>query len=549
MALTVQNKSFLAHLHKLDIDLGQFPEKSFDGLFDNIPESLSYFFNWFLENVNSDNVLSKWEEAEYFELEKNNCLPDNEEVNYILSTCQPTYDELKTLDTNYIKTLLPQDFEELRLNHERLDTIYEDIVVNHDDVKKRQNEAKEKINMCKKQLDLFKENCKKTNFHISEKLSNIVQLLIEPQDMEINVDLYNNFVRSEEAVIQNINNCFFLFSKAIPSNKIHLLHKVKENLINAEVILLFSRGLLQAKQVKIEVLKEFLKSTNIEKRAIELCSLDQVALNSSDTEAISVRTKDIGILEEELNKEVKGLCYFDVLKIEDNYYLNKADLNNATLELLKTCKNYVKSNSLNNECLLLILGESVTSIEAIKSKRKQCLTKLKKCETKCHNNAKNFELKKQRFREITNKPENHPFQVALKSVFNDNFEKAEHQISLENLFTLTSNICEASNFAMHKYKNIIQLKVKTLINDVLCGPTNQVLHIPVDLLLRSQKCEKNDRELSHEIKRLLNKYLETKELVAKSDRRGLLLWIDFLTNPGVLHKIFREHNCSAAEKQ
>lgn len=128
MALTVQNKSFLAHLHKLDIDLGQFPEKSFDGLFDNIPESLSYFFNWFLENVNSDNVLTKWEEAEYFELEKNNCLPDNEEVNYILSTCQPTYDELKTLDTNYIKTLLPQDFEELRLNHERLDIIYEDIV-------------------------------------------------------------------------------------------------------------------------------------------------------------------------------------------------------------------------------------------------------------------------------------------------------------------------------------------------------------------------------------------------------------------------------------
>lgn len=114
--------------------------------------------------------------------------------------------------------------------------------MNHDDVKKRQNEAKEKINMCKKQLDLFKENCKKTNFQISEKLSNIVQLLIEPQDMEINVDLYNNFVRSEEAVIQNINNCFFLFSKAIPSNKIHLLHKVKENLINAEVILLFSRG-------------------------------------------------------------------------------------------------------------------------------------------------------------------------------------------------------------------------------------------------------------------------------------------------------------------
>lgn len=82
--------------------------------------------------------------------------------------------------------------------------------------------------------------------------------------------------------------------------------------------------MLQAKQVKIEVLKEFLKSTNIGKRAIELCSLEQVALNSGDSEAISVRTKDIGILEEELNKEVKGLCYFDVLKIEDNYYLNKA---------------------------------------------------------------------------------------------------------------------------------------------------------------------------------------------------------------------------------
>ena len=54
------------------------------------------------------------------------------------------------------------------------------------------------------------------------------------------------------------------------------------------------------------------------------------------------------------------------------------------------------------------------------------------------------------------------------------------------------------------------MSVKSIFKNILCGPTNQILLIPVDLFMVFQKCvEKND-ELSRKIKRLLNKYLEAK---------------------------------------
>lgn len=114
MALSTQNKAFLSVLHKLDIDLNQFPDQSFDGLFDNIPEDINYFFEWFIENITSDNILTKLEEANYFELENNDLLPTEEEMEYILSTRRPTYQELQNVDVNYVKSFLSEDLEDIK---------------------------------------------------------------------------------------------------------------------------------------------------------------------------------------------------------------------------------------------------------------------------------------------------------------------------------------------------------------------------------------------------------------------------------------------------
>ena len=127
MALSIQNKNFLSLLSAIDIDLNQFPDKSFDGLFENVPEDISFFFDWIIDNITSENALTKVEEMHYFELEKNNMVPSLTEVDFVLSTNKISFDELQTLDADYISNLMVEDLEDLKETNRSLNDVLQNI--------------------------------------------------------------------------------------------------------------------------------------------------------------------------------------------------------------------------------------------------------------------------------------------------------------------------------------------------------------------------------------------------------------------------------------
>lgn len=127
MGLSEQNKLFLSQLNKLDIDLKQFPDMTFDGLFDNVTESMNFFLNWFVDNITQDNTLTSIEEGMYFEIEENGWLASEEEMEYFLTNFKPTYEELLSLDVNYVNAFLSQVLEDFEKSSKSLNIHYENL--------------------------------------------------------------------------------------------------------------------------------------------------------------------------------------------------------------------------------------------------------------------------------------------------------------------------------------------------------------------------------------------------------------------------------------
>lgn len=105
MALTVLNKQFLAVLRELRIDIDQFPDKSFDGLFEKGCNDSKHFLDWFCENFSSDNVLTEEERSAYNELENSKQFISDYGLENNYDMCYPLYDDLKPLDSNEINAL------------------------------------------------------------------------------------------------------------------------------------------------------------------------------------------------------------------------------------------------------------------------------------------------------------------------------------------------------------------------------------------------------------------------------------------------------------
>ncbi|EEB10471.1 conserved hypothetical protein [Pediculus humanus corporis] len=362
MALSVQNKNFLSLLSAIDIDLNQFPDKSFDGLFENVPEDISFFFDWIIDNITSENALTKVEEMHYFELEKNNMVPSLTEVDFVLSTNKISFDELQTLDADYISNLMVEDLEDLKETNRSLNDVLQNIAQVQTEVNKIFNKTAEKNNFWKNELNIIKEKCYETNELFDAAVENLNELLLKEPNILIQGTNYQSLLEKENGIFCNIDNYNLPHNENFHrKNQIQFLNKMEENLKISETLLALSKGI----------------------------------------------------------------------------------------------KNYKD-----------LQKESVSFIDEYK--------------THCINNVRNFELKEQKFNE-----------------------------------TLKEN--------GHSFLNEI--------NDLL-----------IDLFMVFQKCvEKND-ELSRKIKRLLNKYLEAKTLVRKSDRKNALLWIDFVTNSGSLQEIMKKYS-------
>ena len=120
MSLTVLNKKFLAVLIDLGVDISEFPDKTFDGLFETGCNESQHFLEWFCENISGDNVLTDEELSAYDELKHLNQRVTQEDLEKRLSMCYPSYDDVKTLDSDYVNNVLTEDLEILDQDYQEL---------------------------------------------------------------------------------------------------------------------------------------------------------------------------------------------------------------------------------------------------------------------------------------------------------------------------------------------------------------------------------------------------------------------------------------------
>lgn len=127
MSLKVLNKKFLCLLRQLSIDIEQFPDKSFDSLFESKQIEQGYFFEWFVDNISSENALTEAEVDVYNYLLKNNLTVTDGELNFAFTNYTPTYEDLNALNDNYIRNSLVAELNDLNKEYQYLQSVSSDL--------------------------------------------------------------------------------------------------------------------------------------------------------------------------------------------------------------------------------------------------------------------------------------------------------------------------------------------------------------------------------------------------------------------------------------
>ncbi|KAL0278141.1 UNVERIFIED_CONTAM: hypothetical protein PYX00_000048 [Menopon gallinae] len=530
MSLKVLNKKFLVLLRQLSIDLDQFPDKSFDSLFENKQNEQGYFFEWFVDNISSENALTEAEVDVYNYLLKNNLAVTDEELNFAFTKYTPTYEDLKVLNDSYIKCSLVEELEDLNKEYQHLQNISSDLDAKFSSLKTKPNSLFEECNRYKKKQNHIAEELQQIN-------SSFAIIYKEISNFNLSDVLKTMCIQDfKNALDEGCDLNFMLTMRNMEASRMNSfsgaenteIQKLKSELETSSYLSVVSKGF--SEEIKFKTLKaeEFLHKLKDEGDTFdEVFNIwcNATCLKTYDNSVKKVKLLQCNELYRELQKDCELMWHcFLSQSYSFDFCENKMKFSKY-LEYLDRKKCDVACNIM----LLQVLNK------AIENEKRYCqlFDKLYYLVNKSWDKEKDtvdtLNYKNNRYKERFSINEKHALLLSCKKI--NAGKSPEKNIYINRVCSDVKLLIDDPCFCPDQLFGKLEQRITSYMSDVVNGPTNQIQMAPIQLQLDLSKCKQLLSELSHSVQRLLTEYVNIKESASSNDRRHILLWIDFLTNP------------------